>query len=177
MAGIFALTVAVSVAALLAYAATKPDTFRVERATHVDAPPDAVFALVEDFRSWAAWSPFEKLDPAMKKAYEGAPRGEGAVYDWEGNAKAGAGRMSIVEASAPVKVVVRLEFRKPFESQSTAEFTMDADGGGTKVTWAMHGPSPFVSKVMGVFVDMDRVIGKDFEAGLASLKSIAEGRA
>lgn len=166
--------VAVFIAGVLGLAATKPDTFAFERSTSINAAPEKVYALVSDFRQWQAWSPYDQLDPAMKRSYEGAPSGLGAVYAWEGNSQAGKGRMEITEAAAPSKIVIKLDFLVPFESHNVAEFTLIPDGEAHKLTWKMSGPSPFISKVMGVFFDMDAMIGKDFEAGLANLKALAE---
>ena len=168
-----AIAAAAVVAAVLVYASTKPDTFRVQRSTTVSAPPAAVYALIDDFHRWGEWSPFEKLDPAMRRTFDGAPRGVGAVYAWAGNGKAGAGRMEIVEAR-PTRVAIRLDFEKPMRVRNTAEFTLEPAGEATRVTWAMHGPNLFIGKVIGLFVDMDRMVGRDFEAGLAALKAAAE---
>jgi len=168
-----ALAVAALVLVVLAYAATRPDSFRVERSASVQAPPEAVYALIDDFHRWEAWSPYERLDPAMEKTFSGAASGRGAVYAWEGR-KSGAGRMEITEASSASRVLIRLDFTRPFRASNTAEFTLEPRGDTTRVTWAMYGPSPYVSKVMGVFFDMDRMIGRDFEAGLADLKAAAE---
>lgn len=168
------LVVVVLIGALLAYAATRPDTFRVERAAVIKAPPAKVFALIDDFHQWAGWSPWEKLDPSMKRSHSGAASGKGAVYAWEGNGDVGAGRMEILETTAPSRVLIRLDFIKPFEARNTAEYTLRPEGEATRVTWAMYGPAPFVSKLMQVFVSMDAMIGKDFEQGLANLKALAE---
>ena len=168
------LVLIVLIAVLLGYAATRPDSFRVERATVIKAPPAKVFALIEDFHQWAGWSPWEKLDPAMKRTHSGAASGKGAVYAWEGNSDVGAGRMEILETTAPSRVLIRLDFMKPFEATNTAEYTIQPEGEATRVTWAMYGPAPFLSKLMQVFVSMDKMIGKDFEQGLANLKALAE---
>jgi uncharacterized protein YndB with AHSA1/START domain len=140
----------------------------------IKAPPAKVFALIDDFRQWAGWSPWEKLDPAMKRTHSGAASGKGAVYAWEGNGDVGAGRMEILETTAPSRVLIRLDFMKPFEATNTAEYTIQPEGEATRVTWAMYGPAPFLSKLMQVFVSMDKMIGKDFEQGLANLKALAE---
>jgi hypothetical protein len=161
-------------AAVLVLAATKPDTMRVQRATRIKAPPETIFALINDFRNWGAWSPYEKLDPAMKRALSGAASGKGAVYEWESKGKAGAGRMEITESSPRSKVAVKLDYVKPFEGHNIAEFTLDSKGDATHVTWAMHGPAPFISKLVQVFFNLDKLIGKDFETGLTNLKTIAE---
>src|SRR5882724_910226 len=171
---IIAVVLAVAIAIVLILAATKPDTFRVQRATTVEAPPEKIFPLINDFHQWATWSPWENKDPAMKRSYGGAAGGRGAVYGWEGNKNVGSGRMEIIDASQPSKIVIKLDFLKPFEAHNTAEFTMLPQGEATNVTWEMHGPAPFMSKVMQVFTSMDNMIGKDFEAGLANLKKLTE---
>lgn len=169
-----AIVVVVLIAGLLGYATTRPDSFRVERSVVIKAAPEKIFPYFDDFKRWAAWSPWEKLDPSMKRSFSGAPSGRGAVYGWEGNGKVGAGRMEILESSAPNKLLIKLDFIKPFEGHNTAEYTLVPSGDATQVTWAMYGPSTYVTKLMGVFVSMDRMIGKDFEAGLANLKAAAE---
>jgi uncharacterized protein YndB with AHSA1/START domain len=169
-----AIVVVVLIAALLAFAATKPDGFRVQRSASIKAPPEKIYPLISDLKRWSAWSPWEKLDPAMKRTHSGAASGKGAVYAWQGNREIGAGRMEIIEAAAPAKVAIRLDFLEPFEAQNFAEFTLRSQGEATNVTWAMYGPSPYVSKLMSVFFDMDAMIGAKFEAGLADLKAAAE---
>jgi hypothetical protein len=171
--GVFGLLVIV-VAMVLIYAATRPDTFRIERSATMQAPPDKVFPLINDFHNWANWSPWDKIDPALKRTYSGAASGKGAIYEWEGNKQVGQGRMEILDAPAPAKVQIQLDFLKPFEAHNTAEFTLAADGGGTNVTWAMYGRQPFMFKVMSLVMSMDKMIGKDFEKGLASMKELAE---
>ena len=161
---------------LLIYAATLPDTFRIERSTTIEAPPATVHTYINDFHRWTAWSPWEKKDPAMQRTHSGAPAGKGAVYAWDGNSDVGQGRMEIVESNEPSSVRIQLDFLKPFEARNTAEFTLAPVGNGTQVTWAMHGPAPYLSKLMQVFVSMDRMVGPDFEAGLANLKRVAEQR-
>lgn len=171
---LIAIVVIAVLAALFAYAATRPDTFRVQRATGIKAPPEKIFALIDDLHGWGSWSPWEKKDPAMKRTHSGAASGQGAVYEWDGNTEIGKGRMEITETSPPSKVAIKLDFIKPFEAHNIVEFTLEAQGNSTNVTWAMHGPSPYLSKVIGIFIDMDNMIGKDFEAGLANLKTAAE---
>jgi len=168
------IIVVVLIAALLVYAATRPDTFRVQRATNIKAPPEKIFALINDLHSWGSWSPYEVKDPAMKRTYSGAANGEGAVYEWEGNNEVGKGRVAITESSPPSKVMIKLDFVKPFETHNIVEFTLEPEGDSTNVTWAMHGPSPYISKVIGIFINMDSMVGKDFETGLANLKTVAE---
>ncbi|CAN7563290.1 SRPBCC family protein [Variovorax sp. LjRoot84] len=169
------IAIVVLLAALLGWAATKPDTFRVERSTTIKAPPGKILPLISDFRNWRAWSPYENLEPEMKRTLSGPPSGKGAVYAWEGEGKAGAGRMEITEVVAPAsRVKIQLDFSKPFESHNTAEFTMQPEGDATKLTWAMYGPNPYMAKLMQVFFDMDTMVGKDFETGLGNLKTAAE---
>jgi uncharacterized protein YndB with AHSA1/START domain len=169
-----AIVVLLLLASPLIIAATRPDDFRVQRSTTINAPPERVYSQISDFRNWAAWSPYDQLDPAMQRTYSGSANGKGAVYAWEGNDKVGAGRMEIVDANAPTKVTIKLDFLKPFEAHNVAEFTLEPRGADTAVTWAMHGPSPYILKLMGLFVSMDDMIGKDFETGLASLKTVSE---
>lgn len=171
---IIAIVLAIAIAIVLILAATKPDTLRVQRATTVKASPDRIFPLINDFHQWVSWSPYEHKDPAMKRSFSGAESGKGAVYGWEGNKNVGSGRMEILETSAPSKVVIKLDFFTPFEGHNTAEFTMLPQGDVTNVTWLMHGPSAFMSRVMQVFINLDNMIGKDFEAGLANLKRLTE---
>jgi uncharacterized protein YndB with AHSA1/START domain len=169
-----ALVLLVVVAALLIVAATKPDTFRVQRTTSIQAPPEKIFPLINDLRAWRVWSPWEKKDPALKRTYSGAVAGRGAVYEWEGNKNVGTGRMEIADTSAPSRVVINLHFMKPFKANNTAEFTLTPANGSTVVTWAMYGPNLFIGKVMGTFMNMDKMIGNDFEAGLTNMKAAAE---
>jgi len=162
------------VAVVCAAAATKPDIFRVHRVARVQAPAEKIFPFIDNFHRWSAWSPYEKLDPAMKRIYSGPASGQGAVYEWASDGKAGAGRMQIVESAPASSVRIQLDFIKPFEGHHVAEFTLRRQGESTEVTWAMQGPAPFFSKLMQVFINMDKMIGKDFETGLAKLKSLAE---
>jgi hypothetical protein len=164
----------VVVAAVLLLAATKPDTFRVQRSASIKAPAEKLHALINDFHSWGSWSPWEKLDLNMKKTHSGPENGKGAVYEWEGNKQVGKGRMEITEAVPPSKVLIKLDFFKPFEAHNTAEFVLEPQGDSTNVTWAMNGHMPFMFKVMSTFFSMDKMIGKDFEKGLANMKSITE---
>jgi hypothetical protein len=168
----------VLVAALLGYAATKPDTFTVQRSITVQAPPSRVYPLVADFHRWRDWSPYEKLDPAMKRGYSGPGSGVGAAYAWDGAGPVGAGRMEIAETVPDSKISIRLDFSRPFESHCMAEFMlvpMQGDGGSaTQVTWTMRGPDPYIGRLMSLFFNRDRMIGSDFELGLANLKALAE---
>jgi uncharacterized protein YndB with AHSA1/START domain len=168
------IVIALAVAAMLAYAATKPDTFMVRRSASIAAPPEKIFPMIDDLRAQSAWSPFEK-DPNMKRTHSGAPRGKGAVYAWDGNRQVGAGRIAITESVPSSKVVLMLDMSRPFKAHNTVEFTLDRIGAGTTVTWAMQGRQPYMAKVMGLFVDCDKMCGGLFEEGLAKLKALAEG--
>jgi uncharacterized protein YndB with AHSA1/START domain len=168
--GVFALLVV----GILVVVALQPDSFRVERSTVVNAPSEKVFSLIDDFRAWGSWSPWEKLDPGLRRTHSGAPSGKGAVYAWEGNPKVGSGRMEILESSPPARLLIKLDFLKPFEAHNEAEFAFIAEGASTRVTWTMTGPQAFPMKLMGLFMIMDRMVGNDFEKGLASIKQIAE---
>ncbi len=169
-----ALVIVALIAIVLIYATTRPDSFSVQRTATIKAPPEKVFALINDFHHWPAWSPWEKLDPAMKRTHSGATSGKGAVYAWVGNSDVGEGRMEIVDSVPSSKVDIKLDFITPFESKNTTLFTLQPQGDSTQVTWLMQGPAPYVTQLMTVFVSMDKMIGKDFEAGLANLKANAE---
>jgi uncharacterized protein YndB with AHSA1/START domain len=169
---IIAIVIALAIAVILILAAMKSDTFRVVRTASISAPSEKLFALISDFHQWRSWSPWENRDPDLKRSYSGTERGKGAIYAWDGNKNVGSGRMEILEAS-PSQVVIKLDFLKPFEAHNQAEFTLTPQAGATSVTWTMHGPAPFMSKVMQVFMNMDKMIGKDFEAGLANLQKVA----
>jgi hypothetical protein len=154
---------------------SKPDSFRVERATTIQAPREEIFALIADFHKWVEWSPYEDLDPAMQKAFSGAPHGKGAVYEWAGNFKAGQGRMEILEVFRKSRILIQLDFLKPFECRSFAEFSLKADGPNgdfTRVTWAMYGRQSNLAKVMTTFFNRDNLVGKDFAKGLANLQAV-----
>lgn len=163
----------IAIAGVLGYAATKPDTFQVQRKAVIAAPPEKVFAMIEDFHRWNEWSPWEKLDPAMTRTFGGPAAGVGATYAWTGNSDVGEGRMEIVESTPPLKIRIKLDFIKPFESKNVTEFVLVPKDGGTEVTWTMQGPNLYVSKVMDTFMSMDKMIGKDFEKGLADLGTAA----
>lgn len=161
------------IAAVLLFATTRPNSFSVERRVVIQAPPEKVQGFIADFRRWADWSPWEKLDPAMKRTFGGAAAGVGATYAWQGNSEVGSGRME-VKSVTPEKVSIQLDFIEPFAGNNTADFLLSPKDGGTEVRWLMFGPAPFITKLMGVFVSMDSMIGKDFEKGLAQLKVAAE---
>ena len=171
------LVIVLAVVALLVVASTRPPTFRYERSTHIDAPMLQVAEQIDDFRAWQKWSPWENIDPTLQRTFSGADAGVGAIYEWDSKGKAGAGRMEITEMRAGPErglISIKLDFVKPLKASNTAEFTLTPTDAGTDLTWAMFGPSPFISKLMGVFVNVDAMVGKDFEAGLAALKRNAE---
>lgn len=165
--------VIVAAAAVLGLAATKPKTFRVAREAQIGAPPEKVLALINDFHEWPKWSPWEKMDPAMNKTLTGPASGVGSTYAWRGNKKVGQGRMEITGVSAS-RVDIDLEFMAPWKARNKTVFSLTPKNGGTAVTWAMTGSAPFMFRVMSVFANMDQMIGKDFEAGLAAMKQVAE---
>jgi uncharacterized protein YndB with AHSA1/START domain len=150
------------------------DIYTVQRSTTVQAPPGRLFEQVEDFHRWPAWSPWEELDPAMQRTYGGPAKGVGSTYAWSGNRKAGRGRMEITDVDDPTRVVVWLDFLKPFKSSSVTTFTFAPEGDGTRVTWTMAGPRTLGLKIMGIFTSMDKLVGPDFEKGLSRLKALAE---
>ena len=171
------LVLVIAIAALLAYANSRPDKFRLERSIRIAAPILQVAEQIDDFHQWQKWSPWEHMDPTLQRTFSGADAGVGAVYEWTGTGKAGTGRMEIVEmrtGSAGGLITIKLDFLKPFKASNTAEFLMTPTDAGTDLTWAMFGPSKFMTKLMGVFMDFDKIVGKDFEAGLAALKRNAE---
>lgn len=169
-----AIGVAVILVLILGLAATKPDTFAVQRTATIKAPPEKIMPLVSDFHNWPAWSPWEKLDPNMQRTLTGAPNGKGAIYDWQGNSDVGRGRMEITDYAAPTSVTIKLDFMEPMAMSNMTQFVLTPQGDSTTVTWNMNGPMPFISKIMSVFVSMDKMVGKDFEKGLAQLKAAAE---
>lgn len=162
------------VALVLGFAATRPDTVHYERSLTMKAPPEKIFPLINDFHQWAGWSPWEKIDPRLKRTYEGAGSGKGAIYGWDGNDDVGSGRMEIMESTPPSKISIKLDFIRPFEGHNTAEFTLEPAGEETKVTWAMFGPNTSMGKVFGLFMDMDKMLGSQFETGLNNMKALAE---
>lgn len=163
----------IGIIAVLAIAATRPDTFRVTRSTTIKAPPEKIFPYINDFSKWTAWSPYEKKDPEMKRTYAGPAAGKGAHYAWESKA-VGTGSMDITDSQDPGKVALNLDFVKPIEAHNTALFTLEPQGGETLVTWNMEGPVPYMFKIVHMFMNVDKMVGTDFEAGLADLKSAAE---
>ncbi|MBI3775265.1 MAG: SRPBCC family protein [Gammaproteobacteria bacterium] len=168
------IIVVVLLAVLLTFAATRPNTFRIERTTSIHAPPDKIFVLINDFHAWEQWSPWEKADPAVKRTYSGAVSGKGAVYEWSGNNDIGQSRMEIIESMPPSKITIKIDFIAPFEAHNTLEFKLLTLGDTTTITQAMFGPSPYISKLMGLFFNMDKMIGQKYEEGFAALKALAE---
>ncbi|HTH45843.1 MAG TPA: SRPBCC family protein [Oxalicibacterium sp.] len=161
-------------AAVLIYAATKPDVFRVERSISIKAAPEAIYPYLSDLHQFALWSPYEKLDPQMKRSFSGAPSGKGAIYEWEGNNKVGHGRMEITAANAPSDVMLQLDFFSPVQAHNLGEFRLRPQGQYTTVTWSMSGPAPYLSKLMTIFFSMDQMVGGQFEEGLRNLKARVE---
>ena len=158
---------------VLVLASRQPDEFHIERSVTVNAPAEKNVPHIADFHQWSAWSPWEHLDPAMQRSFIGAPAGKGSIYEWSGNSDVGQGRMEILDV-APDKISIKLDFYKPMEASNIAEFALQPKGDATDVTWAMYGPMPFISKVMCVFFDLDKMVGPDFERGLAGLKQASE---
>jgi uncharacterized protein YndB with AHSA1/START domain len=172
--GILLVIAVVSIAGVLAFAATKPDTFRVQRAASIKAPPEKIFPLLNDLHNFASWSPYEKKDPAMKRTHSGSPSGKGAVYEWDGDKNVGRGRLAIADSSPPSRVTLDLDMLAPLRAHNIVEFTLEPKGDSNTVTWAMNGQVPYVAKIVHVFLNVDKMVGDDFEAGLANLKAVAE---
>jgi hypothetical protein len=168
------IAVAVIVVVFIVVVAMQPSVFRVARSATMSAPAPAVFAQVNDFHKWEAWNPWGKIDPAMKQTYEGAPAGPGAIYTWVGNKNVGEGRMTLTESRPSDLIRIKLEFFKPFAGTNIAEFTFKPAGNQTAVTWSMTGKNNFMAKAIHLFMNMDKMIGGQFEMGLAQMKSIVE---
>jgi hypothetical protein len=168
-----AIALLVVVVAFIAVVASRPSHFHVERSAQMAAPPEVVFPLINDFHRWPSWSPWEKLDPAMQREYSGAPQGKGAAYDWSGNDDVGKGSMRIVDSQAPTTVAIALEFKEPWQATNATLFRVLPDAGGSRVTWGMDGENNFMLKAVGLFMDMDQMVGKDFEAGLDNLARVS----
>ena len=167
------LVVAGAVGLVLLLASFRPDTFRVERSVAIKAPADKIYPHLTDFRAWEAWSPWEKKDPAIRRDFSGAPSGVGAAYAWQSD-KVGHGRMEIAETRPASDLRIKLDFVKPMEAHNVVDFTLRPQGDTTVVRWTMHGPQTYLGKLVGIFMDMDRMVGRDFEAGLEALKAVAE---
>jgi hypothetical protein len=166
--------IAVVILVFLVVVAMQPADFRITRSTTIAARPEVVFAHVNDFHKWDAWSPWAKLDPAMKQTYEGPPAGVGAIYSWVGNDDVGEGRMTITQSRPSELVGIKLEFLKPFAQVNATEFALKPDGNQTAVTWSMNGTNNFMAKGFGLFMNLDKMVGGDFEKGLAQMKLVAE---
>jgi uncharacterized protein YndB with AHSA1/START domain len=167
----------VLIVALVIAIATRPDTFRIERTATIAAPAEVVFAQIDDFHRWERWSPFEKVDPNVRRSYEGAPAGVGAIYHYVGNSKVGEGRMTVTESKPGERVAIKAEFIKPLATTNQVEFTLVPAANGVSVTWAMSGHQPFVGKAISLFINMDKMVGAEFENGLAALKRVSEAEA
>ncbi len=170
------LVLVVLVTALLGYVLSRPDSFRLERSTLIQAPPETIFPLIDNFRNWNQWSPWDKVDPQMQRTYTGPDHGVGCCYAWNGNKNVGSGSMEITESQASSRILLKLDFKTPFEAHNMTEFTLVPEGSGTRVTWAMFGPQPFMAKLMGLVFNMEKMVGPQFEAGLAAMKALAEQR-
>jgi uncharacterized protein YndB with AHSA1/START domain len=174
MLKIIGLVIAVLIAGVLLFAASKPDTFQVTRVTTIKAPPEKIFPHINDLQQWRQWSPYEAKDPAMKRTFGAITAGPGATYAWDGNQDVGQGNMEIASTTPATRVTMKLNFIKPFEGHNEVDFRLEPQGDETRVTWDMHGPAPFVTKLMSTFFDMDKMIGTDFDVGLAKLKTLSE---
>lgn len=174
MLKIIAIVLGIALLTIVALAFSKSDSFTVQRSILVKAPPEAVFPLVNNLSEWAQWSPWAKLDPAMEESFSGATSGLGAVYEWQGNSDVGQGRMEIVDTTPSSHIAIKLDFIKPYVSSNRVDFRISPVDEYTEVTWMMTGPMPFLSKLISVFVSMDKMIGANFESGLAQLKQLAE---
>lgn len=168
------LVLALILVVLFLYVASRPGTFEVVRSTSINAPAAKIFPFLDDFRQWAHWSPWEKLDPNLQRTHGGTPSGKGSVYAWEGNKQVGAGRMEIVDSVPPSSLSIKLDFLRPFEAHNVVKLVLDSQATATRVTWTMIGTNNFMGKLMGVVLNMDKMVGKDFETGLANLKALAE---
>jgi uncharacterized protein YndB with AHSA1/START domain len=171
------IVIVVAIVALGIAISSRPDAFSVQRSATIAGPPGAVFGYLNDFHRWPQWSPWEKLDPNMQRTHSGAPSGIGAKYAWSGNSKAGEGSMTIMESKPSERIVVDLNFIKPFKSSNVTEFVLKPVAQGTQVTWTMTGKHNTATKAFSLVADMDKLVGKDFEQGLANLKVAAEADA
>lgn len=169
-----AVVVIGAIAVVLAYAATRPDEFHIARSTSIVAPPEKIFPLVNDLRSFNQWNPFAKQDPTAQITYNGPPGGKGASHAWNSKGRAGKGSLEIVDTAPPSGVTMMLRMEKPMKADNTIVFALRPNGSATDVTWTMSGISPYIAKVMGVIINCDRMVGGEFEKGLADLKALAE---
>jgi Polyketide cyclase / dehydrase and lipid transport len=162
-------------AVLLGYIVTRPDTFRIERSIAIDVAPEVIFSHINDFRKWGEWSPWDKMDPTLERQFSGAAKGKGAMYAWVGNSQVGTGQMEIVGSTPFTAIEIKLDFTAPFKASNIVDFTLTKQGDRTNVSWAMSGPQPFMSKLMGLVFNMDKVVGGQFATGLTQLKQVSEG--
>lgn len=174
--GLVLLVLVGAICGLLFVASRKPDTFRVERRLRIAATPAAIFPHLNDLEAWQAWSPWARKDPNAKNTFGAVRAGKGASMRWEGNKEVGVGTMTITESAPDSSVTMRLDMEKPFKATNFAEFTLKPDGTSTEVIWSLHGPAPLMTKIMDLLMNMDRMIGRDFEAGLTNLKARVEAR-
>jgi hypothetical protein len=165
---------AVLVVGLIVAVAARPGAFHIERSIEMDGPPDGAFAHVNNLQAWSDWSPWDKADPLMKRTFDGPAAGRGARYAWAGNRNVGEGRMTIENSEPPSLVSIKLEFLKPFTATNTTTFTFIPTERGTRVTWSMDGENRFLMKCASLFLNMDKMIGRDFERGLMALKIVSE---
>jgi carbon monoxide dehydrogenase subunit G len=173
---IIGIVVLLLIAAAVVYIATRPEDFHVQRSAQISAPRDVVFSIINDLHEWEHWSPYDKRDPNMKKTFEGSSEGPGAIYTWNGNSQVGEGRMTVLESKPGELITMRLEFFRPFKGVNQVNFKLEPSEGGTRVSWIMDGKKNFITKAMGLFMDMDNMVGKDFEQGLANLDQVASAR-
>jgi uncharacterized protein YndB with AHSA1/START domain len=171
---VIGVVLVVCIAIVLVRAAMLPNDFRVSRSTLIQAPPDKVFALINDMKSFNLWNPFAKMDPTTKIAYRGSAGGPGAAFDWEGTGQAGKGSLAILEVTAPMAVTMKLDILKPMESHNNVVFALQPRGASTEVSWTMTGPYPYLNRIAGTIFNMDKMIGGTFESGLADLKRLSE---
>ncbi len=171
---IAAIIIAVIILAILALAAMRPNEFSLQRSAEYHASPDRIFTELNDFKNWTHWSPWEGMDPNLQRSYSGARSGKGAKYAWVGNKKVGEGNMEITSSTPGTAIQLDLNFLKPFKASNVTQFTIVPAGQTTKLIWEMRGPTPFMMKIMGLFMNFDKMVGKDFERGLANLKSVVE---
>jgi hypothetical protein len=171
------IVVVVLIIAAIAFIATRPTNSRIQRSAQINAPADVVFSIINDLRRWTEWSPYDKRDPNMKKTFEGPSAGPGAVYTWNGNSQVGEGRLTIVESKPGELVSMRLEFSRPFKCDNQVNFRIVPSDGGTRVSWIMDGKNNFMGKFMSLIMDMDKMVGTDFEHGLANLNTVAQAEA
>ena len=150
------------------------ETYTVSREARIDALPMRIYEQIVDFRNWPHWSPWENLDPELRRTYSGAESGKGSVYAWSGNRKAGKGHMEIIDAAEPSRVQIDLVFEKPWKARNDTVFTIEPEGSGSRVTWSMTGKRTLMTKAMGIFTSMDKLVGSDFEKGLQQLKATTE---